>query len=113
MDRLKDAGIVTTVTMHAVQHANFPQLKTALRRVDFCICHREADVEALTGLGVKNVLLRKQGIVALQLDQQPPAAARKRHQFVVSCFGFFLPPKGIYQLIQAFALAKAVQPCSA
>ena len=40
------------------------------------------------------------------------SAARRRAplHFVVSCFGFFLPPKGIYQLIQAFALAKSVQP---
>ena len=30
--------------------------------------------------------------------------------FLISCFGFFLPPKGIDQLIQAFALAKSVQP---
>src|SRR5205814_241040 len=28
----------------------------------------------------------------------------------IGCFGFFLPPKGIYQLIHAFALAKKVQP---
>lgn len=97
--------------MHAVQHANFPQLKAALRDVDFCICHRQPDVNALRGLGIERVLLRKQGVVALRLDQdQPVTPARPRRHFVVSCFGFFLPPKGIYQLIQAFALAKAVQP---
>jgi glycosyltransferase involved in cell wall biosynthesis len=105
VDRVKDAGIVTAVTLHAVQHANFPQLKAALRHVDFCICHRPADVQAMSVLGVQNVLLRKQGIVT-----PPPAAAQHRLHFVVSCFGFFLPPKGIYQLIQAFALARAVQP---
>jgi O-antigen biosynthesis alpha-1,2-mannosyltransferase len=110
--RLKGAGIVTTVTMHAVQHANFPQLKTALRDVAFCICHRQADVDAIRGLGIENVLLRQQGIVALRLNGDSPGAAtcRPRRHFVVSCFGFFLPPKGIYQLIQAFALAKTVQP---
>ena len=112
VDRLKSAGLATAVTLHSVQHANFPQLKAALRPVDFCICHRPADVDAIRGLGVENVLLRKQGIVALQLngDGSGTPESRQRRQFVVSCFGFFLPPKGIYQLIQAFALAKSVQP---
>jgi glycosyltransferase involved in cell wall biosynthesis len=112
LDRLQAAGIVTTVTMHAVRHANFAQMKMALRSADFCICHRQADVEAVRALGVENVLLRKQGMVVLQPDQPASVAhpASPRLQFVVSCFGFFLPPKGIYQLIQAFALAKTVQP---
>jgi glycosyltransferase involved in cell wall biosynthesis len=105
VDRLQEAGIVTAVTMHAVQHANFSQLKSALRHADICICHRPADVETIRALGVQNVLLRKQGIVT------PPALpARRRRHFVISCFGFFLPPKGIHQLIQAFALAQAVRP---
>jgi glycosyltransferase involved in cell wall biosynthesis len=105
VDRLRDAGIVTAVTMHAVRHANFSQLKAALRHAEICICHRPADVEAMRALGVQNVLLRQQGIVT------PAAApARCRLHFVISCFGFFLRPKGIHQLIQAFALAQAVQP---
>lgn len=110
--RLKIARIVATVTMHAVNHPNFSQLKDALATADFCICHRQADVDAVRQLGVQNVLLRKQGIVAARLEQngKPPRIAERHPHFVVSCFGFFLPPKGIYQLIQAFALAKAVQP---
>lgn len=112
VERLRRAGIVTSVTMHAVQHENFPRLKAALELVDFCICHRQADVDAVSRLGVKNVLLRKQGIVAAQLHRKENGtpAARSGLHFVVSCFGFFLPPKGIYQLIQAFALAKAAEP---
>jgi glycosyltransferase involved in cell wall biosynthesis len=98
--------------MHGVMHPNFPQLKKALNAADFCICHRQADVDALSQLGVHNVLLRKQGVIASQLDRNAPTdqAARAKFHFVISCFGFFLPPKGIYQLIQAFALAKSVQP---
>jgi glycosyltransferase involved in cell wall biosynthesis len=112
IERLRREGIVTSVTMHAVQHENFPRLKAALELIDFCICHRQADVDAVSRLGVKNVLLRKQGIVAAQLNRKENGTAPTRCglHFVVSCFGFFLPPKGIYQLIQAFALAKAVQP---
>jgi glycosyltransferase involved in cell wall biosynthesis len=110
-ERLKQEGLVTTITMHAIQHANFPRLKRALESVDFCICHKQADVDEVAGLGVKNVLLRKQGIVPFQLDRRSSRNnVRRSLHFTVSCFGFFLPPKGIYQLIQAFALAKRVQP---
>ena len=109
IDRLRQAGLAAAVTMHAVKNPNFAQLKAALSRVDFCICHRQADVEALSALGVHNVLLRKQGIVAVGLNGGERARPR-RLQFVVSCFGFFLPPKGIHQLIQAFALARSVRP---
>jgi glycosyltransferase involved in cell wall biosynthesis len=110
LDRLRREGIVTTVTMHAIRHANFPHMKAALELADFCICHRQADIEAIQQLGLKNTLLRKQGIVASQLDRKPSSPGQPRLQFAISCFGFFLPPKGIYQLIQAFALAKTVQP---
>jgi glycosyltransferase involved in cell wall biosynthesis len=113
IERLKSEGIVTAITMHAVEHANFPRLRRALGGVDFCICHRQADVDAVRGLGVQNVLLRKQGIVPLGLERQDgstAAAARGHLPFTVSCFGFFLEPKGIYQLIQAFALARNVRP---
>ena len=108
---LRRERIVTAVTMHAAMHPNFPHLKAALELADFCICHRQADVDAIAELGIRHVFLRKQGIVAAQLDRPADASPpRPRLHFVVSCFGFFLPPKGIYQLIQAFALAKAAQP---
>jgi glycosyltransferase involved in cell wall biosynthesis len=109
IERLRREGIVTAVTMHAVKHPNFPQLKPAFALADFCICHRQADVDAINELGIQHVFLRKQGIVAAQLDRQAEPSSPRSH-FMISCFGFFLPPKGIYQLIQAFALAKAAQP---
>jgi glycosyltransferase involved in cell wall biosynthesis len=110
--RLRQEGIVVTVTMHGINHFNFPQLKPALKDADFCICHRQRDVDDVRRLGVNNVILLKQGVIASQLDRKDSAARQSQAKpyFLVSCFGFFLPPKGIYQLIQAFALAKAVQP---
>jgi glycosyltransferase involved in cell wall biosynthesis len=112
LQRLKRKRIVTTVTMHAIRHKSFPQLMAVLQETDFCICHRQADVDEIEQSGVKNVLLRQQGIVSSRLDPKnssSPASCSRFH-FVISCFGFFLPLKGIYQLIQAFALAKSVQP---
>lgn len=110
LKRLKRKRIVTTVTMHAIKHKSFPQVRSALQEADFCICHRQADVDAMQQAGLKNVLLRKQGIVSARLGQNDSSVPISRVHFVVSCFGFFLPPKGIYHLIQAFALAKSVQP---
>jgi glycosyltransferase involved in cell wall biosynthesis len=110
IQQLRREGIITTVTMHAVQHRNFPSLRPALQLADFCICHRQADVDSVQRLGLDNVLLRKQGIVARQLARCANAGSLPRLHFVVSCFGFFLPPKGIYQLIHAFALAKTAEP---
>jgi glycosyltransferase involved in cell wall biosynthesis len=111
LQRLKLKRIVTTVTMHAIKHKSFPQVRDAIQEADFCICHRQADVDAMQQAGLTNVLLRKQGIVSARLAQQDSSQVSvSRAQFVVSCFGFFLPPKGIHHLIHAFALAKAVQP---
>jgi glycosyltransferase involved in cell wall biosynthesis len=111
LKRLRQKRIVTTVTMHAIKHRTFDQLMGVLPEADFVICHRQADVDAIEQAGVRNVLLRKQGIVSSQLDQVGfSSEASSRLHFVISCFGFFLPLKGIYQLIQAFALAKSVQP---
>jgi glycosyltransferase involved in cell wall biosynthesis len=110
--RLRREHVITTVTLHAVKHPSFAHLGQALRETDFCICHREEDVDAVRRLGVKNVLLQKQGIVASRLGEgtSTDGDSKSRFGFVISCFGFFLPPKGIDQLIQAFALAKLVQP---
>ena len=73
ISRLRREGIVTAITMHAIRHENFPRLKRALELADFCICHRQADVDAVQQLGLSNVLLRRQGIVASQLDRKPAA----------------------------------------
>jgi glycosyltransferase involved in cell wall biosynthesis len=110
--QLRQQGIIVTLTMHGINHPNFAQLKPALKEVDFCVCHRQPDVDNVRRLGVGHVVLQKQGVIASQLDTGDSARrkAQERPYFLVSCFGFFLPPKGIHQLIQAFALAKAVQP---
>jgi glycosyltransferase involved in cell wall biosynthesis len=112
LQRLRRKRIITTVTMHAIRHNSFPDLIGALKEADFCICHRQSDLDAIKQSGVKNVLLRQQGIVSSRLDRKDSSRpeSSSRFHFVISCFGFFLPMKGIYQLIQAFALAKSVQP---
>ena len=110
IETLKAAGIVVFVTMHSTQHPdNFPRMIAALSKADLCIVHREEDVERLMQAGVQNTVVQRQGILG-------PIDAREKSQklqaahdlFVIACFGFFLPPKGIYELLQAFELAARV-----
>jgi glycosyltransferase involved in cell wall biosynthesis len=108
VEGLRRQGIPTAITLHAVRHDNFTRIRPALSKAAFCICHRASDVEAVRALGVDQVLLRRQGIASSQLGR--PRNSKPGTPFVVSCFGFFLPPKGIYQLIQAFALVRNAQP---
>jgi glycosyltransferase involved in cell wall biosynthesis len=110
-EALRREGIVTAVTMHATHHENLGRLKSALAAVDFCVCHRREDVEALEALGLDNVVLQRQGIPVAHPGRPPEAAPRRPALgFVLACFGFFLPPKGIHQLVEAVALARAVEP---
>jgi hypothetical protein len=104
LQRLRRKRIVTTVTMHAKRrqsmpvagrHKSFPDLMEALKEADFCIYHRQSDVDAMEQSGVKNVLLRQQGIVSSRLDRKDSSTPEScsRFHFVISCFGFFLPRK--------------------
>ena len=103
---LKAAGIAVFVTLHSTQHPNLDRMASSLSRADLCIVHREADLERLMQAGVQNTVIQRQGI----LSPIAPEAKERRtsglyEPFVIACFGFFLPPKGIYDLLQAFELA--------
>ena len=110
---LRQRGIATTVTMHATDHQSLVRLKPALSQADICICHRREAVETLRNLntGAEVVLLR-QGIPQLANGRESVNARRRRPSgsFVIASFGFFLPPKGIEQLIHSFAFAKNLCP---
>ena len=106
IEELKTAGIAVFVTMHSTQHPNFDRMVASLSRADLCIVHREADLERLVLAGVQNTVIQRQGILS-PLDA---GTAERRipglyDPFIIACFGFFLPPKGIYDLLQAFELA--------
>jgi glycosyltransferase involved in cell wall biosynthesis len=81
----------------------------SISKADICIVHREEDVERLMQAGVQNTVVQRQGILGpidVRVLRQTPQAPHEL--FVVACFGFFLPPKGIYELLQAFELAARV-----
>jgi glycosyltransferase involved in cell wall biosynthesis len=108
IEGLKERGIPAAVTLHSVRHATFVQFQRALSKATVTICHRSSDLQAVRGIGIENALLRRHGIVSC--PSRCSDAVRRRLSFTVSSFGFLLPPKGIYQLIQAFALALKINP---
>lgn len=112
LGRLRQSDIVTGVTLHSTGSEKLESLKPVLRNADFCLCHRSADLEKIREpeLARKTFLLR-QGIPEAHGDRETARQSRTSQScFVISCFGFFLPPKGIHHLLQAFALARLVNP---
>jgi glycosyltransferase involved in cell wall biosynthesis len=107
IDRLKRRQIPVAVTLHSARHATFPQLEGPLSNAAFTVCHQSSDLHAVRAIGVQNGVLRRHGIVSCA---DRPKRSLHRMSFTVSSFGFFLPPKGIYQLLQSFALALRVHP---
>ncbi len=110
---LRQHEVTTVITMHATQHQNLARIRPALSQADACVCHLEAGVEAIRALEpAATVVLQRQGIPQFLGDREALRAGRRRPpgSFLVACFGFFLPPKGIDQLIHAVALARRVHP---
>jgi glycosyltransferase involved in cell wall biosynthesis len=55
--------------------------------------------------GVQNTVIQRQGILSPIDSKAPRNTLAVYEPFIVACFGFFLPPKGIHELLQAFELA--------
>ena len=111
VDQLHAHGIPVMITLHATSHPNFSKLAGALRRADAAIVHRREDFAKLLEAGVECAVMQNQGIYVPQ-DQAPRSAipGSQPLAFTVACFGFFLPPKGILELLQAFEAAVQVNP---
>ena len=113
IETLRQHGIVTAVTLHGTQHDDLVRMRQALWGSDFCICHRREEVERIRTLGLaRNPVWQRHGIPQPPSGRDALRASRRRGAgaFVVSCFGFFLPPKGIHELVYASALARRVSP---
>ena len=107
---------VAAVTLHStrdlnrVDEAERGAALAALSRVARVVVHSVADLNFLQSYGLtSNVTLIPHGAA----PAQPARAARalERHAFpLIGCYGFFLPDKGIRQLIEAVALLRADWP---
>lgn len=106
-----DAGKKVVVEMHATtdplpEHGKrLSDLVPALHHCSRVLVHSLADMNRLKRLGlVHNVSLFPLGI----LDHEPTAEKSKgRRPFVVASYGFFLPHKGLSELVDAMLLLQA------
>ncbi|HEY9133961.1 MAG TPA: glycosyltransferase [Dyella sp.] len=112
----KDAGRVVIMMMHATQDpSHVPDRKLilladALARCDRILVHGVGDLNRLKDLGlVDNVAIFPHGVVDVPDGagggkERPGASTRP---FVLASYGFFLPHKGLVELIEATGLLVA------
>ena len=104
-------GIAVMITLHSTNHPSFSELVGGLTQADAVIVHRQEDLAKLLNSGVECAILQNQGIYVWDNKSGRRAVpGSQRLAFTVACFGFFLPPKGIRELLQAFEAAVQVNP---
>jgi glycosyltransferase involved in cell wall biosynthesis len=107
---LRDRAVVVTLhnTQHLLEQAepSLVQTRDALARVDRVLVHSVADLERLRTIGLSgNVALMPHGVKAPTASWEEPAGPP-----VIGCYGFFLPGKGIGELIAALAILRRTWP---
>jgi glycosyltransferase involved in cell wall biosynthesis len=110
MRLLKERNIASLVTLHASIDQRSEEVITALQVADRVIVHRRDEQEKARAGGLAHVSLQQQGIYVPKSLQRKNNPGEMADSFVLSCFGFFLPPKGIYELLQAFETAAFTNP---
>lgn len=112
IESLVAQGIAVVVDLHStvdpfgdVENFRLTDFLGALRKCNLILAHSMADLDRLKALGlVKNVTLFPHGVVnrghglAAQVKQGNPP--------IVASFGFFLPNKGLPELVEAVSLLK-------
>ena len=106
-----DKELIVVVVLHSTSdpihlpHKKLSLLAAALSRCHSVLVHSSNDMNRLKRLGiVKNVALFPHGLV----DYVPPLGVQAHHgrEFVVASYGFFLPHKGLLELIHAIGLLR-------
>lgn len=109
-------GRVCCVTLHNAQDlADAPPpvraaVTRALVRMSRVVVHSVRDVNVLAALGLAaNTVLIPHGAAA-SAPPQPPRTLAPGDAVLLGCYGFFLPGKGIPQLIDAIGLLRPAWP---
>lgn len=108
-------GRVVLVTLHNTTHLleqDAPlrdRAADALRRASRVIVHQTADLTRLQALGLPNTMLLPHGATA-PTQAPPPRPLAPGSAPIIGCYGFFLPDKGIPQLIKAVAALRRTWP---
>jgi glycosyltransferase involved in cell wall biosynthesis len=107
--QLRKRNIVILATLHATANKGFDDLVVGLKAANAVIVHRSEERDRLIAAGLEQVAIQRQGIyVPENLVRHEPGEVPG--PFTIACFGFFLPPKGIYELLAAFETAAFVNP---
>ena len=103
------AGMKVAIVLHAttdpthVSHKKISLLAPALAKCDRVLVHSIGDLNRLKSIGlVRNVTLFPHGV--LDYESPPQRNKAKNSQFVVASYGFFLPHKGLIELIYAIEI---------
>ena len=95
------------VMLHATQdpisapHKKLSQLIPSFQKCARVLVHSYKDLNRLKAYGlIENVALFPHGV----LDFKPPKKAAKNSVFTLASYGFFLPHKGLLELIEAVAI---------
>ncbi len=111
LNKQLDENRVVVVMMHAttdpthITHKKLSELVPALARCHRLLVHSPNDMNRLKAYGlIENVAVFPHGI----LDFVPPTAERsaQKDTLVVGSYGFFLPHKGLLELIEAMGLLR-------
>ena len=107
-----DAGRTVLLALHAstdpahAPHKKLQLLAPALQRCQRLLVHAVADMNRLKPLGlVENVALFPHGLIDYTPPPPPPAGPAR--PFRLASYGFFLPHKGLLELIEAIGLLQA------
>lgn len=105
-----NAGRIVTVMLHATTDPEQkPRKRLAILSAPLRCCHRvlvhaPGDLNRLKEIGLQdNVALFPHGVI----DCPIPQPSLKTNQFTIASYGFFLPHKGLPQLIDALSLLVA------
>lgn len=103
------AGRIVIATLHAtidpahVPHKRLEKLVPGLRACERILVHSVGDLNRLKGYGLlENVTLFPHGV----LDWPEPAERAASRSFQVASYGFFLPHKGLPELVAAIDLLR-------
>ncbi len=104
---LKDEGRQVFITLHATDDSPHPttiqlaSIREALARCDRILVHKVLDANRMKALGlVENVALFPHGVLPM-VDAPAPRKLPETEPFTIGSYGFFLPNKGLPELVEA------------
>ena len=111
IESLKEKSIKITIIFHSVaditkkgSEASLKDIKSTLRLVDNLLVHTISDLNFFKEMNLLNISLLPHGVINRDID------ISQKKITTISSYGFFLPHKGLLELIEAFAILEKSFP---